>query len=121
MWKRKSQNVPKTTTQEYPPRRCNSGSLSRPQLHRPAPPSLEAQPATSTKSVQAHNANSSSLNDMSTVVATVLQQIVTQSNGSGLEEDRTMAITKIVLKIVGCRCSKRHDQGSRAKTPFVAD
>jgi hypothetical protein len=41
------------------------------------PPSLEAQPRTSAKSVQAPNVNSLSLNDMLKVVTTIFQQIMT--------------------------------------------
>jgi hypothetical protein len=52
-----------------------SSSLSHPQLQWPAPRSLEAQP------VEAPNTNSSSLNDMFKVVATVLQQIMTELDG----------------------------------------
>jgi hypothetical protein len=62
------------------------------------PPSLEAQPA-STKAV------SSSLSDMSTVVSTIFQQIITELSAAESEEDRIMAITKTVLKLVkqnGC-------------------
>jgi hypothetical protein len=55
-------------------------------------------------SVQASNANSSSLNDMFTVVATIFQQLVTELNGAESEEDRIMAITKIVLKLMKQNC-----------------
>jgi hypothetical protein len=39
------------------------------------------------------------------VVATIFQQIMTELNGAKSEEDRIMAITKIVLKLIkqnGC-------------------
>jgi hypothetical protein len=36
---------------------------------------------------------------MFTVVAKILQQIMTDLNGAESEEDRIMAITKIVLKL----------------------
>jgi hypothetical protein len=55
-------------------------------------PSLEAQP-TSIKSVQSPNANSSSLNDMSTVVTTIFQQIMIKLNGFELEVDGIMVVT----------------------------
>jgi hypothetical protein len=35
-----------------------------------------------------------------TVVATVFQQIMTELNGAEPEEDRVIAITKIVLKFI---------------------
>jgi hypothetical protein len=54
----------------------------------------------SSQSVQAPNANSSSLNDMFTLFATIFQQIMTDLNGAESEEDRIMTITKIVLKLV---------------------
>jgi uncharacterized tellurite resistance protein B-like protein len=44
-------------------------------------------------------------NDMFTVIATIFQQIMTELNGAESEEDRIMAITKIVLKLMkqnGC-------------------
>jgi hypothetical protein len=56
-----------------------------------------------TKSVQAPNANSSSLNDMFKVLSTIFQQIMTEFNGA--ETERIMAITKTVLKVMkqnGC-------------------
>jgi hypothetical protein len=36
---------------------------------------------------------------MSTIVATAFQQIMTELNGAESEEDRIMAITKVVLKL----------------------
>jgi cytoskeletal protein RodZ len=52
------------------------------------------------QSVQAPNANSSSVNDLFTVVGMIFQQIMTELNGAESEEDRIMAITKILLKLV---------------------
>jgi ABC-type thiamine transport system substrate-binding protein len=52
------------------------------------------------QSVQAPDANNSSLNDTFTVVAKVFQQIMTKLNGAESEEDRIMAITKTVLKLM---------------------
>jgi hypothetical protein len=52
-----------------------------------------------TKSVQALNANSSSLNDMFKAVATIFQQIMTELTGAELE-DRIMTITKTALKLM---------------------
>jgi hypothetical protein len=37
---------------------------------------------------------------MFTVVATIFQQIMAERNGAESEEDRIMAITKIVLKLM---------------------
>jgi hypothetical protein len=52
------------------------------------------------QSVQAPNVNSSSLNDMLKVVATVFQQILTGLNGAESKEDKIMTITKIVLNLM---------------------
>jgi hypothetical protein len=52
------------------------------------------------QSVQAPNADSSFLNDMFTVVATIFQQIMTDLNGVETEEYRILAITKIILKLM---------------------
>jgi hypothetical protein len=106
-------SLPATPPQDYPSRRCsaathsNSSSLSRPQLHRPALSTLRHNQHVASQSVQARNANSSSLSDMFTLVATIFQQIMRELNGAEAEEDRIMAITKIVLNLVGCWCSKR--------------
>jgi hypothetical protein len=62
------------------------------------PPPLRQKQQVSSQSVQAPKANSSSLNDMFTVVATIIQQIMTELNGAESEESRIIAITKIVLK-----------------------
>jgi hypothetical protein len=48
------------------------------------------------QSVQAPNMNSSSLNDMFKVVATIFQQIMTELSGAESEEGRIVTITKIV-------------------------
>jgi hypothetical protein len=50
------------------------------------------------QSVQTPNVTSWSLNDIFKVVATLLQQIMTELNGAESEEDRMIAITKIALK-----------------------
>jgi hypothetical protein len=63
------------------------------------PASLEPQPAKPSQSVQAPNANSSCQN-MFTAVATIFQQIMTELNGAGREENRIMFITKIVAKLI---------------------
>jgi hypothetical protein len=70
----------------------------------PPPPSKHNQQIPS-QSLQAPNANSSSLNDMFKVVATILQQIMTELSGSESEEDRIVAMTNIVFKLMkqnGC-------------------
>jgi hypothetical protein len=57
------------------------------------------------QSVQAPDANNSSLNDMFIVVAKAFQQIMTELNGAESEEDRRGSITKIALKLMkqnGC-------------------
>jgi hypothetical protein len=51
------------------------------------------------QSVQTPDANSSSVKDMFTVVTTAFQQIMTELNGAE-SEDRTVAITKIVFKLL---------------------
>jgi hypothetical protein len=50
------------------------------------------------QSVQAPNANSSSLNDIFTADATTFQHVMTELNGAESEADRMMAATKIALK-----------------------
>jgi hypothetical protein len=82
----------------------------------PQPPSAEqACPATlgdmrhnqqhvPSQSVHAPNANSLSVNDIFKVVATIFQQIIRELNGAKSEEDRIMAITKILLKLVKQKC-----------------
>jgi hypothetical protein len=51
------------------------------------------------QSVQAPNVNTLSLDKMLKVVM-VVQQIMTESNGSVLEEAKLLAITKIVLNLM---------------------
>jgi hypothetical protein len=53
---------------------------------------------------KARNSDSSSLNDIFTVVPTIFQKLVTELNGAEAEENRTMAITKIVLKLMKQNC-----------------
>jgi hypothetical protein len=94
--------VQRSNTQQQQQPQPPSGAQACPATveERIALPFLEAQPATSAKaSVQAPNANSSSLNDMFTVVATIFQQIITERIGAELEEDRIMATIKTVLKL----------------------
>jgi hypothetical protein len=70
------------------------------------PTSLEAHPATSTKSLQAPNVNTLSLNNMFKVVTMVFQRIMTELSGAESEEDRIVAITKIVSELMkqnGCK------------------
>jgi hypothetical protein len=64
-----------------------------------APTFPKGQP-TSTNSVQAPNAISSSLDDMFKVVTMIFQQIMTELNRDESEEDRIMAITKTVSKLM---------------------
>jgi hypothetical protein len=54
---------------------------------------------TTGQSVRAPNGNSLSLEKMLKAVVTVLQQVMTESNGVVLEEAKIMAITKIVLNL----------------------
>jgi hypothetical protein len=61
-----------------------------------APPPLRHNQQVPSQSVQAPNVNNSSLN-MFKVVTMVFQQIMTELNAAELEEDRIVAITKIVL------------------------
>jgi hypothetical protein len=75
------------------------------QQQQPQPPSvsqachasLEANQQVPSQSVQAHNANSSSVRNMFRVVTMIFQQIVTELSGAESEEDRIITITKIVL------------------------
>jgi hypothetical protein len=87
--------------QQHTERAAVSATLSCPGLlhhcgRNECPHSTEAQP-TSTKLIQANNANSSSLNDMFEVVTLIFQQIMTELNGAKSQVNRIMAITKIVL------------------------
>jgi hypothetical protein len=52
------------------------------------------------QSVQVPNVNSSSLSKIFEVVATIFLQIITELNGDESEEDRLMAITEIVLRLM---------------------
>jgi hypothetical protein len=61
-----------------------------------APARTHARTRKQGQSVQAPGGNSSSLNDMLRV-ATVVQRIMTQINGAMSEEQKTVAITKIVI------------------------
>jgi hypothetical protein len=63
-----------------------------------ASPQHEQQKAA--QSVRAPNINSLSLDKMLKIVVTVIEQIMTDSNGAGLEEATILAITKIVLNII---------------------
>jgi hypothetical protein len=113
--KRKSQRAPKTTTgrvfssSHTTPGLSFAAVLRRNAQQQPQPLSvaqactysLEANPKlVSNQSVQAPNANSSSLNEMFIVVPTTCQQILTKLNGAESKEDRIMAITKTVLKLM---------------------
>jgi hypothetical protein len=51
-------------------------------------------------SVRASNVNSLSLDKMLKVVVTVVEQIMTESNGAVLEEAKILAITKTVLNLM---------------------
>jgi hypothetical protein len=70
-------------------------------LSNECPPSFEAQPTASIKPVSSDShVNSSSLNDAFKAVATLFQQIIILLNGAESEENRILAIEKIVLKLV---------------------
>jgi hypothetical protein len=65
------------------------------------PPLRHNQQQVPSQSVQAPNANSSALNDMFTIVATIFQQIMTELTIRGAKsEDVIMAIIKTVLKLM---------------------
>jgi hypothetical protein len=49
------------------------------------------------QSLRAPNVNGLSLNKMLKVVVTVVQQVMTESNGAVLEEAKILAITKFVV------------------------
>jgi hypothetical protein len=123
MQKKKSQRTPKTTTgMEFStnlitPGMCFAVVLrdktekqQQPQTHQVAGPvTMEPRvPAAlpqheqqkTGQSVWAPNVNSLSLDKMLKVVVTVVQQIMTESNGSVLEEAKILAITKIVLNLM---------------------
>jgi hypothetical protein len=52
------------------------------------------------QSVRVQNGNTLSLDKMLKVVVTVVQQIMTESNGSMFEEAKILAITKIVFNLM---------------------
>jgi hypothetical protein len=87
-----------TSPQDYPFRwwyaatHSNSCSLSRLILGRPAPPALRHNQQVPSQSVEAPNVNSSSLNEMFKVFQLI--------NGAESDEDRAVAITKIILKFM---------------------
>jgi hypothetical protein len=97
--------------------RSNTGEQQRPlptqtadaapaamQQTRAAPPPLQHRLQNAGQSVQAPSENSASLDNMFRV-ATVVQQIMTGLNGAVSEEDKIVAITKIVMKLMnsnGC-------------------
>jgi hypothetical protein len=56
------------------------------------------------RSVRAPNINSFSLDKMFKVVLTVVQHIMTGSNGAVLEKAKLLAITKIVLNLMEQNC-----------------
>jgi hypothetical protein len=69
------------------------------------PPLRHNQQQVPSQSAQAPNVKNVSLNDMFKVVATVFQKIMTELNAAEAEEDRIVAFTKIVLKLMkqnGC-------------------
>jgi hypothetical protein len=55
---------------------------------------------TPSQSVRATNVNSFPLNKMLKLVITVVQQIMTESNGAVSEEAKLLAITKIVFNLM---------------------
>jgi hypothetical protein len=67
------------------------------------PPPLGHNQQVPSQSVQTPYVQSSSLNDMFKVVATVFQQIMTDLNGAESEEDRIATITKKK------NCTKNHE------------
>jgi hypothetical protein len=72
------------------------GTAAEP-MRGPPPAAQQAQPAG--QSVQISNVNSVSLDDMFKV-ATVVQQIMTELNSAVSEEEKIVAITKIVLNLM---------------------
>jgi hypothetical protein len=89
--RQQQQPQPLSDAQAYP---ATMGEMISP------PPLRHIQQKVLSRSVQAANANSSPLNDMFTIVATICQQNMTELNGAESEADRTMAITRIVLKVM---------------------
>jgi hypothetical protein len=69
------------------------------------PAALEAQPTSTSQSVQTPNVKSSSLRDIFKVVAKLFQQIVTESSAAESEQGRIVTVTKILLEHmtqIGC-------------------
>jgi hypothetical protein len=84
--------------QQQPTARQVMAAPGAPQPRISAPPPLPKQQATC-QSVPAPNVNSSPTVNMLRVV-TVVQQIMTEFNGSVSEEQKIVAITKIVLNLM---------------------
>jgi hypothetical protein len=102
-------SVAATPTQKYPSCWRYAAASATPSdtgLHRHGgrnkcpPPLRHNQQQVPSQSVQAPNANSSSLSDLFTVVREIFQQIMTELNGAESEDDRIMAITKMKLKLM---------------------
>jgi hypothetical protein len=123
MQKNKSQMTPKTTTGRLISSKLTTPGMSfaaalrgeaegqqQPQTHQvPGPATMEPRVPVALpqqelqkagQSVRAPNVNSLSLDKMSKLVVTVVQQIMTESNGAVLKEAKNMAITKIVLNLM---------------------
>jgi hypothetical protein len=123
MQKKKVQRTPKNTTGRLISYKLTTPGMSfaaalrgkteeqqQPQTHQVAgPATIESRvPVTlpqqeqqkAGQSVRAPNINSLSLDKMLKVVVTVIQQIMTESNGAVIEEAKILAITKIVLNLM---------------------
>jgi hypothetical protein len=123
--KKKSQRTPRTTTGRVFSSNLTTPGVSfaavlqgkteeqqQPQTHQVAvagPTAIERrvpvalaqhEHQTTGQSVWAPNANSLPLDKMLKVVVTVVRQIMTEFNGAVLEEDKIVAITKIVLNLM---------------------
>jgi hypothetical protein len=131
MQKKKSQRTPRTTTGRVfssnlttpgmsfsAALRGKTEDLQQPRTHQMAgPDTMEPRvPAASpqheqqiaSQSVRAPNINSLSLDKTLKVAVTVVQQILTESNVTVLEEAKIMAITKIVLNLMGKMATRIH-------------
>jgi hypothetical protein len=93
------------TQQQQAPHLVPQASKSKvAEMGTPAPVMVNQQQKESGQSAQASNVSSASLNNMFRV-ATAVQQIMTELNGAVSEEDKIVAITKIVLNLMkqdGC-------------------
>jgi hypothetical protein len=91
-----------STHQQHQPQALQAPTTGQPATEKKSVPA-PAEPQRSGQSVCGQNVNSQHLDSMMRVV-TVIQQIMTEYSGAVSEEDKIMAITKIVLNLTKQNC-----------------